>query len=197
MIKTISYDQQEIIQNIIGLHSPSGIECDPTYSKGNFYKGWRNPPSKRFDLFPQDVLTEKSSAEDLPLDDNSISSIMFDPPFIVGHTKEKPTGIMGERFHGFRYISDLWEWYSLCIKEHFRILKNKGVYVFKCQDTISSGKQYLTHVHVVNEMQSNGFYVKDLFVLLAKNRIVGHNHKNQKHARKFHSYFIVAVKHAH
>ena len=194
MIKSTSYDQQEIIKSIISLHCPEGIECDPTYSKGLFYKNWDSPPRLKFDLFPKTDDTQKASAEALPLDAGSVGSLMFDPPFIVGHTKDRPTGIMGERFHGFRYIQDLWEWYSLCIKEHARVLKKKGVYIFKCQDTVSSGKQHLTHVHVVNEMQARGFYVKDLFVLLAKSRIVGHNHAKQKHARKFHSYFIVGVR---
>lgn len=197
MIKSISYDQHEIIQDIISLHCPDGIECDPTYSKGNFYKKadiFFQEPRFKFDLFPQTDCTTKASAEQLPLGDASVGSVMFDPPFVVGHTKDKPTGIIGERFHGFRYIQDLWAWYTLCITEHYRILRQNGVYIFKCQDTVSSGKQHLTHVHVINEMQSAGFYVKDLFVLLAKNRIIGHNHHNQKHARKFHSYFIVAIK---
>jgi len=194
MIKTTSYNQQEIIKNIISLHCPNGIECDPTYSKGNFYKNWENPPTIKFDLFPKTSCTKKASAENLPLEDSSISSLMFDPPFIVGHTKDRPSGIIGNRFYGLRYIKDLWSWYSDCIKEHNRVLCKKGVYIFKCQDTVSSGKQHLTHVHVINEMQSAGFYVKDLFVLLAKNRIIGHNHHNQKHARKFHSYFIVGEK---
>ena len=39
-----------------------------------------------------------------------------------------------------------------------------------------------------------GLYHKDLFVLLAKSRLIGGNHKNQFHARKFHSYFLVFQK---
>jgi hypothetical protein len=46
----------------------------------------------------------------------------------------------------------------------------------------------------MNEAEKSGFYIQDLFILLAKNRMIGHNHKNQKHARKFHSYFIVLKK---
>ena len=39
MIKSISFNQDEIIENIIHSYIPNGIiECDPTYSKGNFYK---------------------------------------------------------------------------------------------------------------------------------------------------------------
>lgn len=38
MIKTTSYDQQEIINNIIKLHNDGAAFClDPTYSKGKFY----------------------------------------------------------------------------------------------------------------------------------------------------------------
>jgi hypothetical protein len=46
----------------------------------------------------------------------------------------------------------------------------------------------------MNEAEKNGFYTKDLFILVAKTRMIGHNHKIQKHARKFHSYFLVFVK---
>ena len=42
VIKSVSFDQQEILNNILKLHLPDGIEkvydCDLTISKGNFYK---------------------------------------------------------------------------------------------------------------------------------------------------------------
>jgi len=41
IIKSINYDQHEIIKDILQLHNNGeDIECDPTYSKGNFYKKW-------------------------------------------------------------------------------------------------------------------------------------------------------------
>jgi len=193
MIKTINDNQENLIKDILSLHCPNGIDLDPTYSKGNFYKNIPQPKIKS-DLFPQSSDTIRSDAGSLWLSDNSINSIMFDPPFIAGHTKEKPTGIMGERFHGFPYVSDLWNWYDKCLAEFHRVLNVDGVLIFKCQDTVSSGKQWLSHVHIINKAEELGFYTKDLFILTAKNRIVGHNHKNQKHARKFHSYFLVFVK---
>lgn len=195
VISTISYDQHEIIRNILDLHCRTGIQLDPTYSKGNFYKNSGiQEPTEKFDLFPQVDGVNQSNANNLPFADNSIESIMFDPPFVVGHTKEKPTGIIGERFHGFKYIKDLWKWYTQCIIEFNRILKLNGILIIKCQDTVSSGKQWFSHVYIMNEAEKHGFYIKDLFILLAKNRIIGHNHTNQKHARKFHSYFIVLQK---
>ena len=56
-----------------------------------------------------------ATAEDLPLDDASINSLMFDPPFMAGFTKPKPTGLMGKRFHGYPYVSHLWKWYDQCL----------------------------------------------------------------------------------
>ena len=39
MVKSISYDQSEIIKWILDLHVKNHkIDCDPTYSIGNFYK---------------------------------------------------------------------------------------------------------------------------------------------------------------
>lgn len=195
VIKSIEYDQHKIIKNIIELHCPQGIELDPTYSKGNFYKtGAIDEPLEKFDLFPQSDDVLHADACNLPHLDAAISSIMFDPPFIVGHTKNKPTGIIGERFHGFPYIKDLWGWYSDCLKEFHRILEEGGTLIFKCQDTVSSGKQHFSHVFIMNEAEKIGFYCKDLFILLAKNRIIGHNQHKQQHARKFHSYFLVFKK---
>jgi hypothetical protein len=54
LIKSISYNQSEIIKNILILHVPQGyIDCDPTYSKGNFYKNTGiQEPKYRFDIKP-------------------------------------------------------------------------------------------------------------------------------------------------
>ena len=193
MIKSVSDNQHQIIKDILTLYCPDGIDLDPTYSKGNFYKQIEKPRLKS-DLFPQADDVVKCDAASLWLENDSIQTIMFDPPFVAGHTKENPTGIIGERFHGFRYVSDLWEWYDKCLLEFHRVLKKNGVLIFKCQDTVSSGKQHLSHVHIINKAEELGFYSKDLFILTAKNRIIGHNHQVQKHARKFHSYFLVFVK---
>ncbi len=193
MIKSVSDNQHQIIKDILALYCPDGIDLDPTYSKGNFYKQIEKPRLKS-DLFPQADDVVKSDAASLWLENDSIQTIMFDPPFVAGHTKENPTGIIGERFHGFRYVSDLWEWYDKCLLEFHRVLKKNGVLIFKCQDTVSSGKQHLSHIHIINKAEELGFYSKDLFILTAKNRIIGHNHQVQKHARKFHSYFLVFVK---
>lgn len=53
----------------------------------------------------------------------------------------------------------------------------------------------MSHVFIINEAEKLGYYCKDMFILLAKNRIVADwQLKNQKNARKFHSYFLVFEK---
>lgn len=194
IIKSVSFDQEEIIKWIIQLYCPNGIELDPTYSKGNFYKQIPKP-KLRFDIEPLSEDVTKADCTQLPLANNLIATIMFDPPFIASMPKDKPTGIISQRFGYFRNIQhELWHMYHQSLKEFYRILKDDGILIVKSQDTISSTKQYLSHIEIINYAYSIGFYPKDIFVLIAKNRIIGKTHHNQQHARKFHCYFLVFVK---
>lgn len=196
MIKTVNDNQFQILKDILCLYCKEGVELDPTFSKGNFYKKSGIPTPKIIsDLYPQIDGCIKADACSLSfIENDSIKSIMFDPPFLVVYKNNEPSGIIGKRFFGFKTIKELWSWYDKCLLEFRRILLYDGVVIFKCQDTISGGKQHLSHVHIINEAMKLGYEVLDLFVLTAKSRIIGHNHGVQKHARKFHSYFLVLRK---
>lgn len=201
MIKSISYNQEQIIKDILKLHVPKGvIDCDPTYSKGNFYNNTGiKPPKYRYDIEPQIAGVEVSDCRDLPLQNNSLDCIIFDPPFLAttGQSLKSndSNNIINKRFGVYTNEKELHKFYVDSLAEFHRVLKDKGILIFKCQDKISSGKQYLSHVFIVNEAVRIGYYPKDLFVLLAKNRIVADwQVKNQKNARKFHSYFLVLEK---
>jgi hypothetical protein len=197
MIKSISYDQSEILQNILKLCKLDRFQVDPTYSKGNFYKHIPKPEIK-FDIAPQSTDVTKACATHLPLFDNSITSLIFDPPFLATKgpslTKEDESNKILKRFSVLDDEVKLHQFYKDALNEFKRVLKSKGVLVFKCQDKVSSGKQYFMHCIIYNMSQDLGFYAKDLFVLLAKNRMTpAWQLKNQKHARKFHSYFWVFI----
>ncbi len=201
LIKSISYDQSEIIKWILKLHTKSQIiDCDPTYSKGNFYKNTGiEPPKYKFDINPQTEDTVQADARNLPLDNESINVLMFDPPFLAttgkSITADEDNNYINKRFGVFPSEPELHQFYVDAMKEFYRVLKKDGILIFKCQDKISSSKQYLSHIFIVNEAIKLGYYPKDLFVLLAKNRIVADwQLKNQKNARKFHSYFLVFQK---
>jgi SAM-dependent methyltransferase len=199
LVKSISYDEKEIIQNIIDLHcGGKDIELDPTYSKGNFYKNKINPPKHKFDKYPQTDGVEYSDVVDLPFDDESFSIVMFDPPFLATRGPslkvENGSNIINRRFTVFQTEKDLHVFYIDALHELYRILKPDGILIFKCQDKVSSGKQYFSHCFVHDQAIKIGFYPKDMFVLLAKNRVISGKHGNQMHARKFHSYFWVLEK---
>jgi len=134
----------------------------------------------------------------LPLDNESIECQMFDPPFLATTGKSLKTdegNIINRRFGVYPSEKELHQFYVDSLLESHRILKKNGILIFKCQDKVSSGKQYMSHVFIMNEAIKIGFYPKDLFILLAKNRIVADwQLKNQKNARKFHSYFWVFEK---
>ena len=93
MITSINYSQIDIIQNIIQLYIPQGkIDADVTYSKGVFYKnGNIQEPQYKFDINPQTVDTIQADCRNLPLPDNSINSLMFDPPFLATSGKSLST----------------------------------------------------------------------------------------------------------
>lgn len=102
---------------------------------------------------------------------------------------------IAKRFGVYPSEQDLHQFYIDSMQEFHRLLKPGGVLIFKCQDKISSGKQYMSHVFIANEAVKLGFYPKDLFILLAKNRLTPDwQVKNQKNARKYHSYFWVFEK---
>ena len=199
VIKTISFNEQEIIRDILYLHCKNqDIELDPTYSIGNFYtKGLRQPKYK-FDIEPKIEDVRKSDCTNLPLKDSSIDTIMFDPPFVMGGQtyKKSKSGscITAKRFSSFKNWPELKTMYIKSLKEFHRILKTDGIIIFKCQDVIVGGKQYFTHVKIYEWAVSIGYYPQDLFVLLAKARIL--DGRKQQHARKYHCYFWVLRKSA-
>jgi len=201
VISTVSYDQSEILENILKLYVPSGVfDVDPTYSKGNYYKNGRIPqPVYKFDLNPKIGMSEdveQASSTDLPLGFESVDSINFDPPFVIGgklHDGIKDgSSITAKRFGNFQSWNELRIMYGDSLREFERILRPDGIVVFKCQDVVANGKQHMAHVWIMNKAVELGFYPKDLFILLAKNRLM--DGRKQKHARKFHSYFWVFVK---
>jgi len=196
VIRSTSYDQDEILRDILFLHGKGKqIDCDPCYSIGNFYK--KNNitlPKYKFDKYPQSKDVVEANCYDLPLLDGSCEIINFDPPFLVTGTTEDyiENDVMSKRFSSFKNFNSLKFVYYESLREFYRILKQDGIVIFKCQDVLNSNKNYFTHCVVMNFALQIGFYPKDLFLLLANSRKIGFG--KQQHARKFHCYYWVFSK---
>lgn len=187
-----SHNERQIIRWIMLLHNQGQpIEADVTYSSGRFWTGLPGPRFK-FDLMPQSSDVIPADARHLPLCNNCLQSLMFDPPFVVAPSP-KP-GIIRDRFSCYPNVSALWSFYGESIKEFARILKPDGILIFKCQDIISGGKQHFSHVEIVNLAHASGFDALDLFVLVRYNVVWSPNMEHQQHARKNHSYYLVFKK---
>lgn len=192
MISSISYDQHEIIQNIIDLHlGGKDIFCDVTYGSGSFYKKGINQPVSCIDIAPKFDFVHPIDCRELPFPDGSVESLMFDPPFLQTTGKGS---IIKDRFGSYPTMVELQLMYSKSIREFSRVLKKKGVLIVKMQNTVMSGKQWWNVDWVNSSAAVSGFKKIDEFILLAKHRMEQHNLKKQRHARKYHCYFLIFKK---
>lgn len=194
MIKSVYQDQHEILDAIKKLYCKKGFHVDLTFGNGCFYKKLKTP-KLCFDINPKFKFVKKINSEKTPLKDTSIESIVFDPPFLCHIKDKKVNSIMQKRFSGYWHYNDLENHYKKTLAESSRILKRKGVLIFKCQDIIHNHKIHPTHINIVNWAKDYNFILKDLFILVASHRIpvraALHGKQTQRHARIFHSYFLV------
>lgn len=189
MIKNVADNQDEILESIISLYCPAGIHLDPCYGTGNFYKSGRiAEPLLRYDILPTKTYVKQGDVTQLGFD-NEIVSVLFDPPFLHAHGSGS---LIGHRYTSYPNQKALWAFYEEAFCAIQKALKPKGILIWKCQDIVEGGKQVWNHCKIWDLASCNGgLTALDLFVLVASNRIKGHNHNRQVHARKYTSYFWV------
>lgn len=193
VVKSLEYDQNTILKDILRLNNLELFEGDLTYGNGVFYKEIPEPWVK-LDIDPQadDVIRASSTETGFP--DGSFNSLVFDPPFVT-YVRSGREGngkmVMANRFSGYWRYDELETHYKDTLIEAARILNKKGILVFKCQDIIHNHKMHCTHANVL-KWSEGLFRLKDLHVLGAKHRLPAPNRRGtQKHARIFHCYFLV------
>jgi len=201
VIKSVESKQADILKSILSLNNLNNFDADISYGNGSFYKEMPEPAFK-FDILPQVNGVISACSSKLPLTDSCISSLVFDPPFLT-YIKNAREGngnmVMAKRFGGYWRYDELETHYIGTLKEAARVLMKKGILVFKCQDIIHNHKMHCTHNNVIEWAKEHGLRLKDLFILPAKSRMAipqqkGTKLKVQKHARIFHSYFLVFEK---
>jgi len=177
---------------------PGSTVADVTYGKGVF---WRKIPRDAYTLLPSDAESGVDCRR-LPYQDRSIDCVVFDPPYM--HTPGGTAHVDHQNYEGYyknnlatsekKYHDAVLDLYFAAAREAWRVLRDGGVYIVKCQDEVCANQQRLTHVELINELQGYGFVVEDLFVVLRNGRPGVSRILTQAHARKNHSYFLVFFK---
>ncbi len=195
----------DLLPQILNLYvEPHSVIADITYGKGVF---WKNIDLSDYKFFPSDIQTGIDCRK-LPYEPSSIDCVVFDPPYMEGFYRKEIAHMAGNgNYSSFRaaysngeayqqenapkYHDAVLDLYYKTGFEVLRVLKNKGIFIVKCQDEVSANRQHLTHVEIINRYEAIGFIVEDLFVLIRNNKPCVTKLLKQKHARKNHSYFLV------
>lgn len=195
MIRSVNTNQVELLKDITALYTDNKIDVDLTYSKGVMWKGTGINPKYKFDnRIEVEGVIKADITKHVPLDDSSINSIMFDPPFLVGGGKN---GIMQKRFTSFDTVNDMWIMYKNTLNEAFRILKPGGRLITKTQDIsqASGGQLWASSAEIYNFATKIGFKPIDRFIYNKEHVTpLASNIKQQQHARKTHSDFWIFEK---
>lgn len=172
---------KQALYNIMYLHNAGrAFDVDAAYSKGVMWTDLPEPVRK-FDLSPQVEGVEQSDARALPLDENSVNSIAFDPPFLV---KTGKGSLIKDRFSSFASVDEMWSVYGDALTEFKRVLKPKGIIAFKCQSQVLSGKQVWSEEEVFFMAKMRGFYVLDKLYRLNGSPMPHPGKHTQRHARR-------------
>ena len=184
---------EEILQALSDIHlKGQWYDLDCTYSKGVFYQ---NLPRPKYvsDLYPQyDYCLKDDSKELQNFTDESLNSIVFDPPFLFRNRKSNNNDKMSARFTYFQSYDDLKEMYDASLSCFYKKLKKGGYLFFKCQD-MTDGKFYCSHADIINEAKNLGFVLKDIAIKVSKSKLQ-RDAKQQNCVAKVHSYWLVFKK---
>lgn len=167
-------------------------DLDCTYSKGVFYQNIQQPRIKS-DLYPQFEDVIKSDCTKLQfIDNDSLNSVIFDPPFLFRNRKSKNKDKISARFTYFNSYEELQEMYRKSMNCIYDKLKKGGFLCFKCQD-MNDGKFYCTHNFIINYARTLGFVLKDIIIKKSKSKLQK-DAKQQNCVAKIHSYWLVFKK---
>ena len=100
----------------------------------------------------------------------------------------------GRKKTGAKYYEAVLELYIEAAREAWRVLRQGGIYIVKCQDQVCANAQRLAHVDIINGLSAQGFVPEDIFVVVRPSRPTVSRMVRQVHARKNHSYFLVFLK---
>ena len=189
---------ETVFPQILSLYVPdASVIADVTYGEGVF---WRNVPADRYSVLGTDIQSGVD-CRDLPYADGEIDCVVLDPPYMhsPGGTAHRSQSAFEAYYRNNgtgnnttkKYHEAVLELYADAGIEAHRVLRERGVFIVKCQDEVCSNRQRFTHVEIMDAYSRIGFIPEDLFVVVRSNRPGVSRTVRQVHARKNHSYFLV------
>jgi hypothetical protein len=190
---------EDLFPQILDLYvAPKSTVADVTYGKGVF---WRKVDKEKKYVVHKSDLSKGIDCRALPYGNDVMDCIVLDPPYM--HTPGGTAHVNHQNFESYyknnstgnktekKYHEAVLELYFDAAIEAKRVLKNKGLFIVKCQDEVCANKQRLTHVELINEFEKQGFICEDVFILVRNGKPGVSRLLKQAHARKNHSYFLV------
>lgn len=212
IIKNVSYDQTEILHNIGVLYNNGSdqFDCDMTasslgfYGKGRGYSYCIPEPKILMDVCPtRDDIIKIDKWGALPLENDSIHSLVIDLPFVISpqnapsaKSNKEGASLIYKRFSAYYPVDNLYLSYYHWLSEANRVLDENGICIFKCQSMISGGIRHNAEEFSFMAAQRLGLKMVDKFTLIAKARLIspGKYKSGQIHSRSYTSMFLVFVK---
>lgn len=170
---------------------------DMTYGRGTWWKKWRPAPLVTNDIDPKSTAEHHHDFRDLPAQWEGLFDVVaFDPPYVaVGGRKTSTIGNFNDAY-GLVTVpknpADLHLFMVEGLLEAHRVLRKKGLVLFKAMNYVTSGS-YMPQAYAALHAVGREFRLKDEFIHLRKpgpqpERAV------QKHARRNYSHLFVLEK---
>lgn len=185
MVKSVTSGKP--IKDIAFLHTGGAIDLDLTWGKGGLYKGTGIMPKFRFDLRKCGNMVVNLK-DGIPILNQSVSSIVFDPPFLVRKKWRKSENWLFRHFCGYDSVAEAKQFFGTVIREGKRVLKKNGIMIIKIQDsTLSHGRTFWASHEIFQIAVENGLEPVDKFIEVAPvPKPLAPHIKEQRTARKVH-----------
>jgi hypothetical protein len=174
------------------------------YGKGRGYNYCIPEPKILMDVCPtRDDIIKIDKWGALPLENDSIHSLVIDLPFVISpqnapsaKSNKEGASLIYKRFSAYYPVDNLYLSYYHWLSEANRVLDENGICIFKCQSMISGGIRHNAEEFSFMAAQRLGLKMVDKFTLIAKARLIspGKYKSGQIHSRSYTSMFLVFVK---
>lgn len=147
--------------------APGSIVADVTFGKGVF---WRRVPPDQYEVLATDI-NDGIDCRNLPYKDGTIDCVVLDPPYMhtpggTAHEAHSPfedhyrNNASGNRTRS-KYHDAVLDLYRDAGREAYRVLRDRGVLIVKCQDEVCSNQQRFTHVEIMQMYDEMGLVAEN------------------------------------